>query len=63
MLPLPESTPPLDVGTLVASLQGLPEDMPVTAIYDCGTAGGNLVGVKTATDAESGREAVVLVVD
>lgn len=50
----------LTVGQLAALLLRLPQDAPVAAVYDCGTAEGVIAGIERPAD---GRGALVLVVE
>jgi hypothetical protein len=57
------TAPPLTVGELIACLRMFPHDMPVGAVYDCGTAGGSVVKVEMDTSVNDARESVILVVE
>jgi hypothetical protein len=52
-----------NVGQLMERLRVFPEDMPVVARYDCGTAGGSVVQVEIGTGPDDDRESVVLIVE
>jgi hypothetical protein len=40
-----------------------PEDMPVAALYDCGTAGGSIVKIELGCGTDDNRESVFLFVE
>ncbi len=58
-----EETDAVSVGELIERLLGFSEETPVMALYDCGTAGGSVIGVKTGPSPDDNSEWVVLVVD
>ncbi len=47
----------------MACLRMFPEEMPVAALYDCRTAGGNVVRVELSPTTNDDQESVVLVVE
>jgi hypothetical protein len=53
----------LSVAELVACLGRFPEEMPVAALYDCGTAGGSVVRVELGPNPDDERESVILVIE